>query len=195
MSQAPVTPIPEPDDLPPYTYTPGVTPHPVTDPRGHSFGQSAPRPDGFDPQHWWLCEPFVRGIVLFNRGYYWEAHEEWESVWHAVGRKGPIADFLKGLIKWAAAGVKAREGRFEGVARHLHRAAELLASARQQIGTSVFAGQPLDEIVAFIATEPSPSLTGRTDGRPVVFWTLGLAESAGPILTNVTDVRPSIAQN
>ena len=47
---------------------------------------------------------------LLNHGFYWEAHEAWETLWHAAGRKGEIADFLKGLIKLAAAAVKAREG-------------------------------------------------------------------------------------
>ena len=58
----------------------------------------------------------VEGIALFNAGYYWEAHEAWEGLWHAHGRDGPTADVLKGLIKLAAAGVKVREGRPHGVA-------------------------------------------------------------------------------
>src|SRR5438128_10071370 len=48
-----------------------------------------------------------------------------ESLWMACGRKGIVADFLKGLIKLAAAGVKALEGKPEGVKSHSGRAAEL----------------------------------------------------------------------
>lgn len=74
---------------------------------------------------WTQCDEYLRGIDLFNCGYYWEAHESWEHVWHACGRQGETADFLKGLIKLAAAGVKAREGRVIGVQRHATRAIEL----------------------------------------------------------------------
>jgi hypothetical protein len=68
---------------------------------------------------------FCWGIDLFNGGCYWEAHETWEALWHAAGRVGPTADFLKGLIKLAAAGVKLREGRPAGLRRHADRAREL----------------------------------------------------------------------
>ena len=47
-------------------------------------------------------------------------------LWHAAGRTGATADFLKGLIKLAAAGVKVREGRAAGVRRHAERAVDLL---------------------------------------------------------------------
>jgi predicted metal-dependent hydrolase len=69
---------------------------------------------------------YLYGLDLFNHGYYWEAHEAWESQWHAAGRHGPAADFLKALIKLAAAGVKAREGRAAGVRQHAQRAERLL---------------------------------------------------------------------
>ena len=46
---------------------------------------------------------FQEGIEHFNARRFWEAHEAWEALWHAAGRHGPTADFLKGLIKlgWA----------------------------------------------------------------------------------------------
>jgi hypothetical protein len=76
------------------------------------------------------------GIDLFNAGYYWEAHEPWEAVWHATGRKGSTADFCKALIKLAAAGVKAREGRINGVKRHAERAKQLLESVTMPTGSA-----------------------------------------------------------
>ena|SRR5712691_2022502 len=42
-----------------------------------------------------------KGIELFNRGLYWEAHEAWEGDWMPV-RKGPDSGFFKGLIQVAA---------------------------------------------------------------------------------------------
>jgi uncharacterized protein len=182
MSQTEVSPWDDdadPGEFPAYTYTPGVTPHPVTDPRGHSFGRDESAPAIFDPERWSECEPFVRGLRLFNRGFYWEAHEEWEAAWHSVGRSGPLADFLKGLIKWAAAGVKVREGRPNGVTRHLERAGELLSSARRQLETREFAGQSLEAILAAIRQSiesPIPA-EGETDGRPIVYWPFRLTEA------------------
>lgn len=69
-------------------------------------------------------------VDLFNHGYYWEAHEVWESEWNRAGRQGLWATCLKGLIKLAAAGVKFREKNPEGFRRHCLRALELLQPAR-----------------------------------------------------------------
>ena len=114
--------------FPSYTYVPGKNPHPVREADGHSFGLPEVHLDGFDPDDWSNCQEFLFGIDLFNAGFYWEAHEQWEAVWHATGRKGVVADFLKGMIKLAAAGVKLLEGRPIGVERHARRAAELFLS-------------------------------------------------------------------
>jgi predicted metal-dependent hydrolase len=111
--------------LPPYTHVPGRTPHPISDPGGHSFGHVPERPVTPDPDRWHNCRMYLRGLDLFNHGYYWEAHEVWESLWHACGRRGRTADFLKGLIKLAAAGVKVREGQRRGVVDHARGAAAL----------------------------------------------------------------------
>jgi uncharacterized protein len=113
--------------LPPYSYVPGFTPHPVSDPRGHLYGQEGHATIALDPARWRESDEFLRAVDLFNHGYYWESHESWESLWHAAGRSGPVAVFLKALIKLAAAGVKAREGNPAGVERHSRRALELLA--------------------------------------------------------------------
>jgi hypothetical protein len=123
-----------PDEpLPPYTYVPGKTPHPVSDPAGHSFGVAPERPPTPDPERWWECRAYLRGIDLFNHGFYWEAHEAWEGLWHACGRKGTTADFLKGLIHLAAAGVKVRQGVPKGVVSHAARAEKLFHSIEQKV--------------------------------------------------------------
>lgn len=75
---------------------------------------------------WDQCKSYIWGVDLFNSGFYWEAHEAWEAVWIAAGRKGAVADFLKSLIKLAAAGVKVRENRPTGVHRHASRCLQLL---------------------------------------------------------------------
>jgi hypothetical protein len=118
--------------FPPYSYVPGKYPHPIRDPAGHSYGQRPPIA-ALDAARWSECQAYLWGFDLFNHGYYWEAHETWEAVWHACERSGAAADLLKGLIKLAAAGVKAREGSRDGVRRHLTRAADLFGKVHQAI--------------------------------------------------------------
>jgi hypothetical protein len=114
-----------PDEpFPPYSFVPGRSPHPVSDPAGHSFGAVPRRPPALDPDRWSANRTYLHAIDLFNAGYYWEAHEAWESLWHACGRSGRTADFLKALIKLAAAGVKVREGRPRGAVSHARAAAD-----------------------------------------------------------------------
>lgn len=120
-------------NFPPYSYVSGMWPHPISDSNGHSF---AHRADGIalpERATWNSCEEYLYGVDLFNYGYYWESHEIWESLWHAAGRKNVDAEFFKGLIKLAAAGVKAREGRPDGVARHLARGREILNAVRNEL--------------------------------------------------------------
>lgn len=116
--------------FPPYTHIPGATPHPVGDPAGHSFGRQESACSPPDPANWRACDPFLWGVDLFNAGYYWEAHEAWEAAWIAAGRSGPTADFLKALIKLAAAGVKLYEQNPAGARRHLRRARDLFQRVR-----------------------------------------------------------------
>lgn len=132
--------------LPPYAYVPGGPhPHPTGDPRGHSFGQTLEHVV-IDPEHWAECRPYLHGFDLFNHGYFWEAHEAWEALWHGCGRQGTTADFLKGLIKLAAAGVKQREGMPAGVAGHVGRARELFALVATQTGRLDYLGLNLEEL-------------------------------------------------
>jgi hypothetical protein len=116
--------------LPPYAYVPGHgLPHPINDPAGHLHGMQheelAVVPDSFATDPEWLY-----AIDLFNSGYYWEAHEGWEQFWNALGRTTPEARQVQGLIHLAAAAVKIREGKPEGVARHTRRARELLGDVK-----------------------------------------------------------------
>lgn len=132
--------------LPPYAYVPGHgLPHPVTDPRGHSStARLAPQPPaavarfptGSAAGHRDLAATLAAdddwryAVDLFNGGWYWEAHEAWEGFWHALGRSTPEARFVQGLIHLAAAAVKIREGKPNGVARHTQRARDLLGGSR-----------------------------------------------------------------
>jgi uncharacterized protein len=139
--------------FPPYTFIPGRRPHPVSDPRGHQYGQ-APEPAApLDPEHWQASRDYLRGLDLFNHGYFWEAHEAWEGLWHACGRTGTTAAFLKGLIKLAAAGVKHLEEVPNGVRSHGSRAAELFAAvARERGADEHFLGLSVKGLLALATT-------------------------------------------
>ena len=120
--------------FPSYAYVRGQQPHPTRDAAGHSFGKPAQSWTRPDPDQWEACRPYLYGIDLFNHGYYWEAHEVWEGLWHACGRQGMVADFLKGLIALAAVGVKLREGSDRGVRQHAARAVALFNEVVRELG-------------------------------------------------------------
>lgn len=166
--------------LPPYTHIPGVTPHPIRDPAGHAYVAPKSLQEILEhkatdvaltgdslPQH----PEFRWAVTLFNAGYYWEAHEAWESLWHVAGRSGRLADFLKGLIKLAAAGVKWREHNQSGVERHATRARELFqevatAHTSDDVGDESLNLPKLISIAEHLMVTPPPFSGDRT-GRPV----------------------------
>ncbi|MEX0732901.1 MAG: DUF309 domain-containing protein [Aquisalimonadaceae bacterium] len=98
--------------FPPYRHLPGATPHPLTDPAGHG-GVLASAPDS--PEQLRVC--FLLGCDLYNHGYWWEAHEAWEAVWHAVNRTGTRGALLQALIQAGNAHLKLRMKRGNAVAR------------------------------------------------------------------------------
>ena len=158
-------------EFPSYAYVPGRGPHPVSDPRGHSYGSGLSGIAAPDPENPAGSPEFLQAIDLFNYGYYWEAHEVWEALWIACGRSGSTADFLKGLIKLAAAGVKAREGKPGGVRRHAERAAELFEQTARATGTHAILGLEVGRLVAAaneIASEPPVDADPRPDGKAVL---------------------------
>jgi uncharacterized protein len=136
--------------FPPYTFVPGRSPHPFSDPAGHSFGVAHETPAPLGPEQWQQSQSYLYGIDLFNGGFFWESHDQWEGLWHAAGRKGTTADFLKGLIKLAAAGVKYLEGKPAGVTSHATRAAEHWREVAWSLGshTDFFFGFLLQGLIA-----------------------------------------------
>ena len=87
--------------LPAYTYIPATnTPHPIRHPEGHSHGRKGRTPAALDADAWHENRNFLLAIDLFNCGYYWEAHEEWERLWRASNPESIVGRFLKG--PWGA---------------------------------------------------------------------------------------------
>ena len=100
--------------LPPYRYVPGLNPHPVSDPAGHSHGHRPERVRVPAPEDWAACAPYLWAVDLHNFAYWWEAHEAWEGLWQETDKKGTQARFLQGLIQVSAGLLKAHLGSAAG---------------------------------------------------------------------------------
>ena len=96
--------------FPPYRHIPGITPHPIRDPLGHSYEpvEETSGPDASDvplpPEMWRENEEYLYGVDLYNFAYWWEAHEAWEGLWHQA--EDTYRLFLQGLIQVSAAHIK-----------------------------------------------------------------------------------------
>jgi hypothetical protein len=131
----------------------------------------------------WADSPaYLRGVDLFNAGCYWEAHEAWEALWLAHGRRGPTAVVLKGLIKLAAAGVKVRQGRPGGVRSLARRAAGHFAEARFEVGPSLL-GLDLDAwtAIALSVAEDPPAEPVVAEGSAVRVFAFELTPRDGDV--------------
>ena len=122
-------------------YVPGHTPDPRRQPEPPPATRYAV--EVLDPQDFWRCDRYLFGIDLWNHGFYWEAHEAWEGLWHAAGRTGAVGALLKGLIRLAAAGVKVRQGNAESVGSHGEGARVQLQLALESGGQPVLCGLAL----------------------------------------------------
>ncbi len=92
--------------FPPYRFIPGKSPHPTEDPKGHSFGKKEEPEAWHSPEEWPQNTAYLYGVDLYNHGYWWEAHEAWESLWRRPQANILTKKFLKGLIKISAAFLK-----------------------------------------------------------------------------------------
>lgn len=77
-----------------------------------------------EPSRESLTNALAEGVLRFNRGDYWGAHESWEHLWLAV--RGPFRDFIRGLIQLAAAFHHVRRGNERGAMRLFHSSLERL---------------------------------------------------------------------
>jgi len=118
--------------LPPYRYVPGLLPHPSADPEGHSYGHPEPDIDHFAPEFWRSDVEYLHGVDLFNRRYYWEAHEAWERVWHGCDKARTQGLFIQGLIQLSAALLKWHLGAERGVLLLFEGARTKTAPARNE---------------------------------------------------------------
>ncbi len=163
--------------FPPYAYVPGLEPHPVTHPEGHSFGvREAPLDLGGRrlPGDWREVEEYLYGVDLFNAAFFWEAHESWEAVWHAAERGTPVWHFLQGLIQASAAMLQHHCGRHTGAANLLARSAKNLEPALSLL-TDAGAERFMGVRIAHWSASLARYVAGEDPAYP--FLRVGLGES------------------
>lgn len=108
---------------------------------------------------------FHEGLVLFNTGRYFDAHEAWEEAWHQV--TGVRRDFYQGLIQCAVALEHVRRGNPHGALMVLARAKPRFAEL-----TSPYMGidwetlvQQLEAFLAPLRDLPRERLAPRQHGQ------------------------------
>ncbi len=169
--------------FPPYAYVPGRTPHPTRDPDGHSYGAELEIPEALDPEQWRGCCEYLYGIDLFNHGFYWEAHEAWEGLWVACGRRGPTATYLQALINLAAAGFKARWGSARGMRANAETAVRLFKSAASQLGShsTHYMGLDIQVLADYAGTISKPQQSTKTGAGDENLLTFDLVLRPAPL--------------
>lgn len=136
--------------FPAYRHRLDETPHPTRDPQGHSHGRElVPTNEIALPivENWQQCVPYLFGCDLYNHGYWWEAHEAWEHLWHVA--KAPheqaVCHLLKGMIQSAACALKLEQGKHAGVQKLTRRVGEYLDAAVESVKTDVLMGLAIPE--------------------------------------------------
>ena len=114
-------------------------------------------------QSWADNRSYLMALDLFNHGYYWEAHEEWERLCRVSGQDSLPGRFLKGLIKLSAAGVKVRENSVHGVRRHAASAGEVFADVAAKTRCSPSTTKP-GPYAACAPSQPPRALRGNRIG-------------------------------
>jgi hypothetical protein len=156
-------------ELPRYTHTPGSgTPHPYRDPRGHSHDRKGLHAKPLIESRWSENRSYLLGLDLFNLGFYWEAHDEFDRLQKLTSADTLEGRFLKGLVKMAAAGMKVREESIHGVRRHAASAGEVFADIAAESDIDRYCG--LDFTLLQFAADRAAQLSypGELEpGRPL----------------------------
>ncbi len=122
--------------LPDYAYVPGVTPR-------HAEGAFASYHNSVSPDIAVGALPKTRawraGLIFFEHGFYWEAHEVLEPVWMATPRNTAAHQLVQGIIQLANAALKVRMDRRQAALRLCTKARTHLRAARSSEGEVVMA--------------------------------------------------------
>jgi hypothetical protein len=137
-----------PDEaFPPYRFVPGVTPHPSSHVAGYQHGKPHDAPPFLPAERWAENHAYLRATDYFNRGWWWEAHEQWEDLWHVVeGVDESQHILLKALIQFAACALNLERGKDRPSARLLGTATDYLRQAGSLAGSDWLLGLHLPSV-------------------------------------------------
>lgn len=127
------------------------------DPSGEPF----PVPERWTPREWRSLLPYLYGIDLYNRAYWWECHEVLEGLWHAAGRTTPPARFVQGIIHLAAAQLNWNRGHTAAARRQARRGIERMAVQAGEVYMGIDVDRLITGIQAWVAD-------GRWEAEPIV---------------------------
>lgn len=97
---------------------------------------------------------YLAGVLLFNRGDFFEAHEVWESLW--IDSTGSERRFYQGLIQAAVALIHFGNGNRRGAAKLYHSSRGYLDSLPSPfLGLSLVTfGRHMERCFAEVTTDP-----------------------------------------
>jgi hypothetical protein len=101
--------------FPEYRHLPGITPHPITDPKGHSYRVLENVVHALNIKNWQTNKIYLYGIDLYNYAYWWESHEIFESLWHLSAENSLEKFLLQGIIQISAAFLKRHQNIIGGI--------------------------------------------------------------------------------
>ncbi len=135
--------------FPEYRHVLGETPHPRTDPRGHSFGAEDPCASAsLAADSWQSNETYLFGVDLYNFAYWWEAHEQWEALWRREEPGAEAGSFLQGLIQLSASLLKWHGGNQRGFTQLVTKGCERLTRVAGGLEGGCFMGVNAEQVVA-----------------------------------------------
>jgi hypothetical protein len=150
--------------LPSYRFVPGLYPHPIRDPDGHSHRSIRAQVHPFwKPEEWPGLERYLHGVDLFNRFYFWEAHEVWEALWKSHPPASDPAQFIQGLINLSASFLKLHMGAVPSSQKLWEAAESRLRRFEGDPWMGVAVGRLLEEVQIYLnpGSETAPPRIGQ----------------------------------
>lgn len=95
-----------------------------------------------------------KGIEAFNRGDFWQAHEDWERLWHKLDGEDKL--WLQGLIQAAAVFYHLNRGSSKPALRLAKAALEKLDGKEESENLNLKASGLIEVLQDILATESAP---------------------------------------
>ena len=136
-------------NFPSYRHIPGLTPHPISDPNGHSFNKNITDTTILTNNNWNSCSTFLYAIDLFNYAYFWEAHEYLEELWKNLTNSSEKL-LLQAIIQSAAALIKNYQNNTQGMIKLFTKSRQKFENIFTETGKNTLLGIRLDACISYI---------------------------------------------